>query len=259
MNALGDLPSNCGTTGQPACSACGEWTLYEYPSVTSTNLIAGTLPAWSAVRADTQTNGRGRFQRGWVSDEGGLWLSAVVPLAANAIFRRTLPLAAGVAICEALHELGTGGLRLRWPNDVLVADRKLAGLLVDQFTPGLAVVGIGLNVTNHPEMTDPRLKGLAIRLSDLLTSPLDLAFLTAVVLRRLRAGLTALETQGASPVLGRVNKLFGSHQSVELDLDGTLRRGVFNGVDAEGRLILADSAGDLNFYEPHQVRHLTET
>jgi biotin-(acetyl-CoA carboxylase) ligase len=79
-----------------------------------------------------------------------LWLSAVVPLSHNDAARKVLPLAAGLAVCDGLHELGfrsTPALA----NDVLVNDRKLAGLLIDQFVPGLAVVGIGLNVTNQPE------------------------------------------------------------------------------------------------------------
>ena len=55
------------------------WTLLEFNVVNSTNFVAGKLEVWNAVRADTQTAGRGRFQRSWISDAGGLWLSAVVP------------------------------------------------------------------------------------------------------------------------------------------------------------------------------------
>jgi BirA family biotin operon repressor/biotin-[acetyl-CoA-carboxylase] ligase len=227
--------------------------------VTSTNFVAGKLPAWNAVRADTQTEGRGRFQRTWISDEGGLWLSAVVPLGADAMVRRALPLAAGLAICDTLKELGVAGFRLRWPNDVLVADRKLAGLLIDQFAPGLAVVGIGINVNNRPEAAEPELKDLTVRLADLLTTPPELPALTALLLRRLRAVLTDLQAQGAASVFVRVNKLWMSPRSVELDLDGTTRLGIFNGIDTQGRLVLADSSGQLSFYEAHQVRHLTET
>jgi hypothetical protein len=55
------------------------WTVHEVASVDSTNLFAAKLPVWHAVRAEVQTAGRGRFQRVWISDQGGLWLSAVVP------------------------------------------------------------------------------------------------------------------------------------------------------------------------------------
>ena len=52
---------------------------------------------------------------------------------------------------------------------VLVGDRKLAGLLIDQFQPGLAVVGIGINVQNHPQSRDASLKGRVTRLADLVS------------------------------------------------------------------------------------------
>src|SRR5690349_19647555 len=119
-----------------------EWRLRELAAVDSTNLFAANLPAWHAVRADTQTAGRGRFQRQWVSDAGGLWLSAVVPVETNSPAWRMLPLATGVAVCDALRANGANQLRLRWPNDVLVGNRKLAGLLIDQFRPAAAVVGV---------------------------------------------------------------------------------------------------------------------
>ena len=54
--------------------------------------------------------------------------------------------------CVAIHRVEE--FRVRWPNDVLVENRKLAGLLIDQFVPELAVAGIGINVFNHPETHD---------------------------------------------------------------------------------------------------------
>ena len=252
------LHSNVANPTTPVPSRCGDWALYEYPVVTSTNLVAVNLPAWSAVRADTQTNGRGRFQRNWVSDRDGLWLSAVVPISQDKIERRALPLAAGLAICDVLHELGISP-RLRWPNDVLVKDRKLAGLLIDQFVLHLAVVGIGLNVRNRPEALDPALAHQTARLSDLMPRPPELSVLTNLILRQLGQILTELKNDGPPAVLLRVNKLWGSPRSVELDLDGQLCRGLFTGVDPQGRLALSDAAGQLSFYDAHEVRHLTET
>jgi BirA family biotin operon repressor/biotin-[acetyl-CoA-carboxylase] ligase len=251
-------PGATSTPAIPPSSRCGNWTLYEYAIVASTNLEAANLGAWTAVRADTQTNGRGRFQRTWVSDVGGLWLSAVVPLSHNEVARKVLPLAAGMAVCDGLHELGISGLRLRWPNDVLVNDRKLAGLLIDQFVTGLAVVGIGLNVTNQPEACDPLLADRTARLADLMTSPLELATLTPLLLSHLHEAVVELGHRGAPALLSRINKLWGSPRRVELDLDGTLRTGTFTGIDPEGRLVLSEDAGGVTFYEAHQVRHLTE-
>ena len=60
-------------------------------------------------------------------------------------------------------------------------------------------------------------------------------------------------------LLPRVNKLWAAPRRVELDLDGTFHAGLFTGVDDEGRLALSDEAGNVTFYEAHEVRHLTET
>jgi BirA family transcriptional regulator, biotin operon repressor / biotin---[acetyl-CoA-carboxylase] ligase len=250
--------SSVSSEGGQHVSECGDWLLHEYPEVTSTNLLAAGLPAWHAVRADTQTKGRGRFQRSWVSDKGGLWLSAVVPMAPEVLVRRALPLAGGVAVCNTLHELGISGFRLRWPNDVLIEERKIAGLLIDQFSPRLAVVGIGINVRNRPETADPTLANRTIRLADLLPTPPDLPLLTRLLLRNIRHELECLDTMGPAELFARVNRFWVRKGPVQLDLDGRTCRGTFNGVDHLGRLALASDAGEFQFYDAHQVRHLTE-
>src|SRR5262249_25480315 len=154
----------------------------------------------------------------------------------------------------AMHELGVSGLRLRWPNDLLVDDRKLAGLLIDHFASGLAVIGIGLNVRNQPDAIDPALKSRIARLLDILevsasrrlagktrvgTYPApSLQELTQLVLRHVQIVLTGLQELGAKSIFNRVNQLWGGPRRVELDLDETLRRGLFTGVDEQGRLVL---------------------
>ncbi len=234
------------------------WMLYEYAAVGSTNLVAANLKAWEAVRADRQSAGRGRFQRSWVSDQGGLWLSAVVPMDPKSSSGRALPMAVGLAVCDALRGLGIQSLRMRWPNDLLVKDRKLAGLLVDQFMPGLAVAGIGINVFNQPEASEPLLKNQTTRLADILPEPPSLQDLTALVLTELRRIVTRMEEGSFEALLPLVNKLWGRPRRVELDLDGVKRQGRFEGVDAGGRLILSDNSAEAIAYEPWQVRHLME-
>jgi BirA family biotin operon repressor/biotin-[acetyl-CoA-carboxylase] ligase len=129
------------------------WCIHTAHEIGSTNSAAARLPAWHAVRARVQTDGRGRTGRAWTSGEGGLWLSAVLPCTGNRARWAILPLAAGWAIVAALKELGAHGLRLRWPNDIMAGHRKLAGLLVERYRNDTAVVGIGLNVFNSPEET----------------------------------------------------------------------------------------------------------
>jgi len=254
VNAVANSPEK--SEGQRRIVAVQNWTLWEYDSVTSTNLVAAELPAWNAVRAETQTAGRGRFQRAWVSDKGGLWLSAVVPT--HRPNHPILPLLAGLAVCELARGLGARNARLRWPNDVMIGERKLAGVLIDQFRPGLAVIGIGLNVDNQPALYDGTLRNHTERLGDILPAPVPIEDLITLLLERIRLLVEALNAGELPPLLARVNELWSKGRRVELDLDGHIRRGRFAGVDDAGRLLLLDDRGATTIYHPEQVRLLNE-
>jgi len=242
----------------PQVSHVAGWTVLEFSAVDSTNFVAAKLAAWHAVRADTQTAGRGRFQRAWVSDAGGLWLSAVVPLGVDRERWQALPLVAGLAVIRALKELGLTSARLRWPNDIMVNERKLAGLLVDTFTPQLAVIGIGVNVTNHPDAQDATLKETITRLADLLPQPPSLATLTQAILASLKSAMDVMAKGGFGPLRPLINELWGGSRRVTLDLDGVERAGWFTGIDDRGRLLFREDTLGLSAFEPHQVRLLRE-
>jgi BirA family biotin operon repressor/biotin-[acetyl-CoA-carboxylase] ligase len=236
------------------------WRLWEIAVIDSTNAAAATLDAWHAVRADRQTAGRGRFQRQWVSDDGGLWLSAVVPTAPLGEAMKLLPLLAGLAVCRVAHELGLRALRMRWPNDIMLGDRnKLAGLLIDQPRPGVAVVGLGLNVINHPEHIEPSLAGRVARLADFLANPPPPQEIAPLFLEALRSVLDEVSRDGLPAVLPRINGLWGAAREVTLELDGITVHGRFAGVDDQGRLLLETRSHKRIGYEPHQVRLLRES
>jgi BirA family biotin operon repressor/biotin-[acetyl-CoA-carboxylase] ligase len=110
-------------------------------SVTSTQDVARDMPIGSVVVADHQTAGRGRKERSWEAPPGTSLLVSFV-LAPS----RLLSLAAGVAAAEACGP----DVRLKWPNDLLLDDRKVGGILVEA-TPHKAICGIGVNLTWAPE------------------------------------------------------------------------------------------------------------
>ena len=99
------------------------------------------MPIGSVVIADHQTAGRGRLEHRWEAPPGTALLVSFV-LAPNPV----LSLAAGVAAAEACGQ----GVRLKWPNDLLLGGRKVGGILVEA-TPFKAVCGIGINLTSAPE------------------------------------------------------------------------------------------------------------
>jgi BirA family biotin operon repressor/biotin-[acetyl-CoA-carboxylase] ligase len=119
--------------------------------------------------ARRQTAGRGRQGRPWASDRPlGVWLSALVRPPWTAGQGGALALLGGLAVVEAVESLGLHGATLKWPNDVLVGARKLAGVLVETQVAGdridFAVIGVGLNVNQAAEDFPSQLREVATSL-----------------------------------------------------------------------------------------------
>jgi BirA family biotin operon repressor/biotin-[acetyl-CoA-carboxylase] ligase len=113
-------------------------------------LAAGGAPHGTLVTADHQTAGRGRQGRAWIAAPGSALLMSVVLRRGN----EALPLAAAVAVCEALPMRAL----VKWPNDIWIGGRKVAGILVEgRPLEGWAVLGVGVNVSASglpPELQD---------------------------------------------------------------------------------------------------------
>lgn len=132
-------------------------TLHLLDSVPSTqdrlhDLAASGDPAGTAVLAAEQTEGRGRRGRHWASPRGGLWLSVLCrPVAAPAL--EVLSLRVALAVLRVVEvRVATVALKLKWPNDLILDDRKLGGILCEARwqgdAPAWVAVGIGLNLGN---------------------------------------------------------------------------------------------------------------
>jgi BirA family transcriptional regulator, biotin operon repressor / biotin---[acetyl-CoA-carboxylase] ligase len=116
------------------------------------------LPLW--VSAERQSEGRGRAGRTWVSLAGNLHASVAIPVKAPLALAGQLALVSGLALYEAVHTAAQPdkieGLRLKWPNDLLIGTAKVGGILVESTTLGdgisfVAVAGFGLNIASAPE------------------------------------------------------------------------------------------------------------
>lgn len=111
---------------------------------------ASHLDPWTVVVADHQSAGRGRQGRSWNSDAGaGLWASVLVELE-DCPEPGWLPLIAGLSVVAALNQFTTAHIGVKWPNDVVVADRKLAGILTEALSrTSRYIVGIGINFESN--------------------------------------------------------------------------------------------------------------
>lgn len=125
--------------------------------------------AGTVVVAEEQTGGRGSRGRSWRSPRGGLWLS-ILYRPDLAVGIELFGLRVGLAVAEAIEALGPGApVELKWPNDLMLDDRKLGGVLCEARwqgdSPGWVAAGVGINVTN-PVPDD--LIGVATTLADRL-------------------------------------------------------------------------------------------
>jgi len=235
------------------------WQLQRLDQVESTNDLAGRLPGWHAVTARTQTRGRGRYRRNWVSDIGGIWISATLPTPAPAEQWAVLPLAAGWALRAAIESLGVSGLRLRWPNDLMRGRTKLAGILVERFTPSTAVVGIGINYLNDPVAAAPELAGTVVRLADLLDPLPPEELVIASLLAHLAEAQHRIEIGAVEAFLPALNEAWQIDRvSLQLSSSRAPVIGKFKGVDAAGNLLVLDESGANRVLSPLDVELLRE-
>ena len=210
----------------------------------------GGAPSGTVVVADRQAAGRGRRGRAWLSDPAGsltfslLWRFALRPdrLAG-------LSLAVGVALARALERLGADGVRLKWPNDVLLATAdgyaKLAGILVEVTSDrrgAAAVIGIGLNL--QPPAGD--LPQPAAGLGQALAAPPERHAVLAAILGELAGVLDAFAVDGFA---GQKSAWLERHAWQDrrvrlLGEGGAMQDGICRGVDDDGALLL-DTGGSV--------------
>jgi BirA family biotin operon repressor/biotin-[acetyl-CoA-carboxylase] ligase len=148
----------------------------------------GSVVSGTVILADTMSRSKGRFARQWHAPLGGVWGCMIHANTLLPQSRRFISLAAGLACCEAVREVGGQEALLRWVNDVLVGGKKLAGFLVESYTEPVhgeefTLVGFGINVNNCSFPTE--LADSSLSLKQLLAKEIDLSRLTELFLARL--------------------------------------------------------------------------
>jgi BirA family biotin operon repressor/biotin-[acetyl-CoA-carboxylase] ligase len=218
-------------------------------------LAAGGTPHGTVVTATEQTAGRGRQGRTWTAPPGkALLYSAVLrPLTEHHML---LPLAVPLAVCDAAEELNPGiECGVKWPNDIQINGRKLAGVLIEaRPQDGWAVIGIGLNLTISAEEFPPDLQDRAVSISSSRKggqggarrsrpavappgSPVTPLLAAEVVSRHLSSWIEA-EPDAVLKAWRQRDALRGK----EVSWDGG--SGVAAGIDDRGYLVVVTAAGD---------------
>ncbi|HEX5786839.1 MAG TPA: biotin--[acetyl-CoA-carboxylase] ligase [Woeseiaceae bacterium] len=222
---------------------------------TNTYLRDGPPPARGSFRAalaDHQTAGRGRGGNRWVSAPGrSLCLSLAHTFATPPAGLPAFTLALGVSAVEVLAGFDAAGVGLKWPNDLLVADAKLGGILTEtQHRPdGTAVVvaGLGLNVRLPLRLDDAPGPAFALRpvdLASLVDAPPSRERLAAAMLAGWCRAFAEFAAGGFAPFVERFNALdWLRGRSVTMAAGERRVAGVAAGVDASGALLIETGAG----------------
>ena len=215
----------------------------------ATSVASGGTLNGKVLATELQTAGRGRMGRTWHSSLGNsLTFSLLWRFDCGLNALTGLSLAAGVAIVRALNKLGAGGVRLKWPNDILTAQGKLGGVLIeaqgDMLGPSTVVIGIGLNCS-LPTSLAPHIGQPASALDEVCAVMPSRNQLLAVLLRELGLVLQGFGQSGF-PALRAEWEQYNIHQhkTVQLHMpDGSLLSGIVRGVNDSGELCLETVQG----------------
>ena len=209
-------------------------------------LLDSSLPEGAVATADHQTAGRGRLGRAWLEPPGTSVLCSVLlrPPAGRAVAQ--LSLVGGLAVAEAVEASADLPARIKWPNDVLVHGRKVAGVLAEQRSDAV-VLGIGINVNQDEARlpADARLPAASLR--SLTGRPFEREAVLGLLLGRLDALYAGWSAEGFTAVgagLEERDFLRGRRVSV-----GGVT-GIAEGIDDDGRLLVGGrtvESGEVGF------------
>jgi BirA family transcriptional regulator, biotin operon repressor / biotin---[acetyl-CoA-carboxylase] ligase len=240
--------------------------LHVLAETTSTNDLAkraakAGAPHGAVWMAEAQTSGRGRQGRAWVSPAGENLLFSVL-LRVTCAPSRLPPLAlvAGLAARDAAANAlgGAAEPKLKWPNDVVVGAKKLAGVLVESIVSGgrveAVVVGIGMNVLTRAFPDDIAARATSLAL--LGAASLDRMALLADVLAGLERDVETVAARGLGPLHAR---LAAADALAGTRVRGELGEGTAAGIDPDGRLLVRGADGVLRHWSAGEVHLVAAT
>lgn len=209
--------------------------------------------------AEMQTSGKGRLGRAWVSPFAqNLYISFLWNFKTGIGALSGLSLACGIAVCHALKNIGLNGHALKWPNDILFEESKLAGILVeiqgesqDEYT---AIVGIGINCNMTAQEANQIDQPWTDIKKAILGKPFSRNALASELIGQVLKVLSAFESEGLKPLLPEWNKYDAcKDKNVKIIAGATSSLGVAKGVTELGELKLLNSVGEIEHITSGEV------
>lgn len=246
-----------GLTAEELRQTWGVPGVHLFTSVGSTNDVARELaasgaPEGTVVLADEQKQGRGRVGRAWVSPPGlGLWVSMVARPEPDHL--EAMPVRVGLAIAVALDRwTGEGETKVKWPNDLMIGERKVGGILCEASWAGSrldhAVIGVGLNLLHRDDDFPAELSDSAISLAGHARDAISRFDVATAVVAATGDALRSptLDDELVATLAGRDALVGRNVEILEPESGSRLATGFATGIDAAGRLLLNGPWGNVS-------------
>jgi BirA family biotin operon repressor/biotin-[acetyl-CoA-carboxylase] ligase len=230
--------------------------LYLFEEIGSTNEVAFELarngaPEGTVVIADSQTQGRGRLQRRWISPPGvNLYISVIFRPSIAAKNAPFLTLVASIALAETIKNEGANTL-IKWPNDILINWKKVAGVLTAMQPRGdevdFVVVGVGVNLNMTRETMKKEMgevAEIATSLREELGHEIERARFTADLINEIEMWYQRFLKNGKSPIIKEWMRRWGAiNRRVQVKFNETVVEGTASGIDENGYLLIKKDDG----------------
>lgn len=221
--------------------------LLRFKRIASTNTKAYLLAQqgaaeWTVVVSEVQTKGRGRGGKSWESPRGGLWFSVILRPVIKASKAGLLQILAAVGTREAIEKETGEKIRVKWPNDLVLDDGKLGGILVEtkivKGAVSFAIVGIGVNV-NQAERSLPQ---GAVSLYSITSRKVGVGRLLTGIIESLES--RCLELENPSRLLSEWwENCVHREKRVQVEGPKDVLNGISKGIDENGQLLLETTPG----------------
>lgn len=228
--------------------------IIRFEGVSSTNDIAKKLaeqgaPEGTVVVARTQKHGRGRGEKTWSSPAGGLWFSLVLRPEVAMSTISLLSLAAGIAVAKTIRRLFPIRAMLKWPNDVTINGRKVAGILVEMSTEGsfcYAILGFGINVNNSVDSMEAELGSEATSIVDQLNSNVNVDWLMREIINEFSAIYAKILACDSSTVVAEWKRLSDMlKKTIIIQVEKKSYTAAVLDLDSNGALVIQSQDGTI--------------
>ena len=230
---------------------------FVFDTIPSTNDYLSGLPNSTKTQiciASEQTSGKGQYDRSWISSKDSSVLLSIRRAFNSKTNLNGLSLVIGLALVKVLQDIGINNAKIKWPNDIFVDDKKLAGVLIENSLQGdyqFVVIGIGVNnkLTQNSQIHTPW-----VDLEQLLDVKQDLCDLSVKIINQVLDYCQIFAENGFEYYESEFAKhdfLFGKKLNINYQQKSTI--GIANGIDSSGALIVKDGGNNIKVYSSEQI------